>query len=150
MTQLEDLEIPRTFTDLSFDNSSMRELHVFSDASKEAISAVAYLRIVDPEGNSQIGFVQGKSKLAPSHGHTIPRLELCAAVIATELAAFVQKHLNITAEHTYYYTDSQVVLGYINNKSRRFYVYVANRVDKILKLSSRVQWNFVPTEKKSS
>ncbi|XP_053400480.1 uncharacterized protein LOC128557280 [Mercenaria mercenaria] len=105
LAQLEELEIPPTFTDLSFDNSARRELHVFSDASKEAISAVTYLRTVDSDGNSQI------------------------------------------VEHTYYYTDSQVVLGYINNTSRRFYVYVGNRVDKILKLSSRAQWNFVPTEK---
>ncbi|XP_045198534.1 uncharacterized protein LOC123552852 [Mercenaria mercenaria] len=53
----------------------------------------------------------------------------------------------VDIEHTCYYTDSQVLLGYINNISRRFYVYVGNCVDKILKHSSSAQWNFVPTEK---
>ena len=35
-----------------------------------------------------------------------------------------------------YYTDSKVVLGYITNESKRFYVYVANRVQLIRSLSS--------------
>ena len=144
---LEQVHVSRAFTKLSFSESKNCELHVFSDASKEAISAVAYIRLDNANNESNIGFVHGKkSKLAPSHGHTIPRLELCAAVVATELASFVQKYLEIPQLSTFYYTDSRVVLGYINNDSRRFYVYVANRIDRILNVSKRAQWNFVPTD----
>ena len=121
---------------------------MFSDASKEAIAAVANVQAIDPDGNAQISFVQGKSKLAPRHGHTIPRLEICAAVIATELGFSIQSCLGITDENTYYFTDSQVVLCYISNTTRRFYVYVANHVMKILKHSSASQWHYVPTVSK--
>ena len=37
---------------------------------------------------------------------------------------------------TTFCTDSKVVLGYIQNESRRFYVYVVNRVQLIRKVSS--------------
>ena len=42
-----------------------------------------------------------------------------------------------------FYTDSMVILGYINNESRRFYVYIANRVQVIWKISSPGQWRYV-------
>ena len=44
-----------------------------------------------------------------------------------------------------YYTDSKVVLGYIQNSSRRFYVYVANRVQLIRRLSNPQQWRYIDT-----
>ena len=146
LANLQQVQVPRPYTDLPVTGTGNRELHVFSDASKDAIAAVAYIRSCDPEGKSHLGFVLGKSKLAPSHGHTIPRLELCAAVAAVELATSVQEHLNIPPEATQFYTDSRVVLGYINNETRRFYVYVANRVDRILKGSTKGQWKYVPTD----
>lgn len=44
-----------------------------------------------------------------------------------------------------FFIDSKVVLGYIQNESRRFYVYVANRVQLIRKISSPEQWTYVDT-----
>ncbi|VDI59922.1 Hypothetical predicted protein [Mytilus galloprovincialis] len=68
---LETLRIPRMYTTVSFATATLREIHIFSDASKEAIGAVAYLKLSD--GNStEISFVMGKAKVAPSTGHTIP------------------------------------------------------------------------------
>ncbi|KAK2905654.1 hypothetical protein Q8A73_009597 [Channa argus] len=54
------------------------------DASTLAVSAVAYLRAFDEEGQVHVGFCMGKSKLAPRQPHTVPCLELCAAVLAVE------------------------------------------------------------------
>ncbi|VDI37855.1 Hypothetical predicted protein [Mytilus galloprovincialis] len=95
LKDLETLEIRRSFTETSLGDCSKCELHIFSDASKDAIASVAYIRTFNYNGHSQLGFVLGKSKLAPNHGHTIPRLELCAAVLATEPASFIQKTLEI-------------------------------------------------------
>ena len=145
LSLLRTLKVSRPFIGLSFRDSLDKELHVFSDASKEAVAAVAYLKVYDIDRKPQLGFVLCKSKLAPQHGHTIRRLELCAALLSTELATFIQRHLDIPSQSIHYYTDSEVVLGYINNTTRRFYVYVANRVHKILMSSSPSQWYHVPT-----
>lgn len=71
----------------------------------------------------------GKAKLSPEQ--TVPRLELCAAVLAVELAEFITSEIDIPLDDTTYFTDSKVVLGYICNETRRFYVYVSNRVLRI-------------------
>ncbi len=98
---------------------------------------MAYLKVADAVGNCEIGFVKGKAKLIPRPEQTIPRLELCAAVLAAELADLVSGELDIHLNDTHFYTDSlssckynpgQVVLGYIYNETRHFYVYVSNRV----------------------
>ena len=125
--------------------SEKRELYVFSDASKEAIGTVAYIKLYDINQASKVGFVIGKSKVAPLHGHPIPRLELCAAVLATELATFIKTHLSIPLDSVSFYTDSHVVLGYINNETRRFHVYVGKCVDRIRRSSLKTQWYYVPT-----
>lgn len=70
-----------------------------------AISAVAYLKTADTEGNTHIGFVMGKSKLAPHPPHTIPRLELCAAVLATEMAELITDELDIDIHKVTFYTE---------------------------------------------
>ncbi len=58
---------------------------VFSDASEKVIAAVAYLKTVDSDGSCHMGFITGKARLAPQPEHTIPRLELCAAVLAVNM-----------------------------------------------------------------
>ncbi|XP_060071093.1 uncharacterized protein LOC132551006 [Ylistrum balloti] len=87
-----------------------------------------------------------KSKVAPKHGHTIPRLELCAAVTAVELAEAVSDALEFALQEIKFYSDSKVVLGYIQNRVRRFSVYVDNRVARILKNASSEQWFYVRTD----
>lgn len=72
---------------------------------------------------------------------------LCAAVLATELAEIISVQLGIPLQTMRYYTDSRFVLGYIGNRTRRFYTYVSNRVDRILRISNANQWNFISSEK---
>ena len=42
-----------------------------------------------------------------------------------------------------YWTDSKVVLGFISSESRRFHLYVANRVQFIRDQTSPKQWRYV-------
>ena len=44
-----------------------------------------------------------------------------------------------------FYTDSKVDLGYIQNECRRFYVYIAHRVQTIRKIFNPKQWKYVDT-----
>lgn len=72
------------------------ELCVFSDASTKAIGAVAYLKVLQKDGQVEVGFVMGKkAKLAPLSEPTIPRLELCAAVLAVEMADLIEDELDL-------------------------------------------------------
>ncbi|XP_052762111.1 uncharacterized protein LOC128204746 [Mya arenaria] len=146
LKHLEDLKVPRTYLEGSLSATVDQQIHIFSDASEKAIAAVAYLKTIDANGDTSVGFIIGKSKVSPKHGHTIPRLELCAAVLAVELADIICEHLHMPVGQMRFYTDSRVVLGYLHNRVRRFYVYVENRVSRILKLSRPDQWCFVPTK----
>lgn len=141
---LENIHIPRVITP-NLSKSPKKELLTFCDASEKAIAAVSYMRTTYEDGSQQVGFVLGKSKLAPTSGHTISRLELCAAVLAVEIAQTVQDHIDTEFQEVKYFTDSRVVLGYIHNDTRRFFVYVSNRVEKIRNLSQPEQWSYVPT-----
>ncbi len=80
----------------------------FSDASTVAIAAVAYLRVVTMDGQCHVGFIMAKSKLAPYPAHTVPRLELCAAVLAVELAELITEELDLELTAVKFYTDSKM------------------------------------------
>ncbi|XP_056001808.1 uncharacterized protein LOC130048781 [Ostrea edulis] len=115
---LEELHIPRMYSDISFEDAIRREVLVFADASKNAIAASAYLKLYDVN-RSTISFLMGKAKVAPNHGHPIPRYELCAAVLATEIAESIAEQLSTHKDNFSFFMDSQVVLGYISNESTR-------------------------------
>ena len=140
---LNNLQIPRMYI-RGLSSVTRKELHIFSDASEKAIATVAYLKTIAPADN-QVSFVLGKTKVAPKHAVTMPRLELCAALLAAEIGTFIKDNLDLAIEDTVYHSDSKVVLGYITNRTRRFYVYVTNRVQNILRHTRPEQWNYVPT-----
>lgn len=138
------LRVPRCYTSVSLKAVSHHELYTFCDTSNEAIGAI-YLRTIHCDGEIQVAFVLGKAKLAPSHATTVPRLELCAAVLAVEIAELITEEMDLKFETTAFHSDSRVVLGYISNESCRFYVYISNRVERIRRLSTPKQWHYVPT-----
>ena len=53
---------------------------------------------------------------------SIPRLQLTAAVVSVNVTSMLADELDYEHVQEVYYTDSTVVLGYINNDARRFRV----------------------------
>ncbi|XP_061166266.1 uncharacterized protein LOC133175165 [Saccostrea echinata] len=147
LTACENIFIPRAYSPVSLRKAVRVELHTFCDASERAIAAVSYLRSVYQDGTSHLGLLMGKAKVASKHGTTIPRLELCSAVLAAEVSNVVRRNLDINIDDVKFYTDSRIVLGYLHNETRRFYVYVANRVQHIRQSTCPEQWQYVPTQK---
>ena len=145
LADLGEVKVPRPYVSISLSDANHIEVHAFSDASVEAIAAVSYLKVIQENGDVHVSFVFGKAKLAPPHATTIPRLELCAAVLGTEITDHVIEELAVQPNLVFYYTDSKVVLGYIQNETRRFYIYVTNRVQQIRKSSTPNQWHYVQT-----
>lgn len=76
----------------------------------------------------------------------MPRHELCAAVLAVELTDMISEGLDLQLDAVTYFSHSKVVLGYIYNETRRVYVYVSNRVQRICKSSHPDQWHYISTD----
>lgn len=145
LENLSQLVIPRCFIPVKF-CVAHRSLHVYADASKEAIGYVIYLRSVSFENNIHVAFVVAGNKVAPKGATSIPRLELCAAVEASKAAFYVHSQIALSIDYVAFYTDSTVVLGYLNNQQRQFTKYVTRRIDMITCISKREQWHYIMTE----
>ena len=85
--------------------------------------------------------MSAKGHVAPLKPITIPRLELSAAVMAVKLDQIIRRDLEIPVIQSEFWSDSQIVLAYISNDTRRFKVFVANRVSQILSHSKPDQWH---------
>ncbi|KAK7877393.1 hypothetical protein WMY93_031909, partial [Mugilogobius chulae] len=146
LRQLEQIHIPRPYLSFSVANAKHKEICIFCDASTHAIAAVACLRAISKDDETQVAFIFGKAKLAPKPELTIPRLELCAAVLAVEVAELIRDEMDIQLSAMRFFSDSRVVLGYIYNESRRFHVFVNNRVQRIRRVTKPTQWSYIPSE----
>lgn len=79
---------------------------VFNGASTNANAAVAYLKTTDASGNIDVGFIFGKGKLAPHSEIPVPRLKLCVAVLAVEIAEAIIDEIDIQLDVVTFYSDS--------------------------------------------
>ena len=79
-----------------------------------------------------VELVMGKAGVAPSKTVTIPRLEVTTSIVLVKVANMLKEELDHDGLQDFYWTESKVVLGFINNESRRLQVYIiANRVQLI-------------------
>ncbi|XP_043467541.1 uncharacterized protein LOC122501843 [Leptopilina heterotoma] len=87
------------------------KLHGFSDASEKAYGACLYLRSLDKDGKFHCALITAKSRVAPLKLTTLPRLELCAAVLLAQIYTATIKALQLQNLKTYLWSDSTIVLG---------------------------------------
>ena len=138
---------PRCYKPEGFGRIVRKELHHFSDASVKGYGQCSYLRLIDEHQKIHCTFVMGKSRVAPLKPVTIPRLELTAAVCSARVSQQIRRELQkYHVDIEYYWTDSKVVLGYISNESRRFHVFVSNRVQEIQDSTDVTQWRYVESK----
>ena len=90
-------------------------LCVFSDASREAFGACAYIRQKTKQNTYEVKLVAAKSRVAPLKQLTIPRLELQAAVLASRLAKSIQEESRIQFKDVKFFTDSTITLAWIQS-----------------------------------
>ena len=142
MKSLQTIMIPRWY---GFHRGQCQnvQLHVFCDASEIAYGAVAYFRAVI-DGHVDVSFVISKTRLAPIKTLTIPRLELQGAVVASRLKSKISEEIDFEIDETHFWTDSKIVLHYLNNTQRRFSTYVSHRVAEIVSNSSLCEWHHIP------
>ena len=103
-------------------------LQGFCDASSKAYGGVVYLRIVHHDCSVQVFLVTTKSRVAPIKAQTIPHLELCGALLLTNLLKQVGADLAVPSESVYAWTDSAVVVGWLRISSIWLKTFVLHRV----------------------
>ena len=128
---LENVTVPRSYKPKDFGKNITYSLRHFSDASESGYGQASYLRMENENGDIHCCLIVGKSRVAPVKYVSIPKLELNAATLSVKISMMLKEELDIHITSESFWTDSQVVLGYINNESRRFEVFVANRVQFI-------------------
>ncbi|XP_049318702.1 uncharacterized protein LOC125780534 [Astyanax mexicanus] len=145
LENLQKLHIPRCFIPEEMGKVQRTELHHFSDASTHGYGQCSYIRVVG-EDKVHCSLVMGKARVAPTKVVTIPRLELTAAVVSAAVSSMLKEELELKIDQEYFWTDSQVVLGYINNEARRFHIFIANRVQRIREMTDPAQWHYINTD----
>lgn len=103
-----------------------KEFYIFLDVLEVVIVLVVYLCIVDDLNNIYVGFILGKCKFVLISGYFVLCLEFCVVVMFVQLYDIISEELDMKFNIVRFYIDSMVVLGYINNKGKRFFKYVEN------------------------
>ena len=111
-------------------------LHHFLDISETGYGQASYLRLVNENEDVHCCLIFGKSRVAPVKYVSIPRLEVTATTFSVvKVSDMLRRELDIPVASEEFWTDSQVVLGYVSNEVRQFKTFVANRVKFIREIT---------------
>jgi len=145
--QLSQFSVESCVKPAGFDLISSSQLHHFSDASEIGFGSLSYVRLVNDQGDVHCSFLCTKPRVAPLKTLTIPRLELSAAVISVKEDKVLKRELEIpVSAQSVFWTDNTAVLRYVKNKTRRYQIFVANRVAIMRDGSEPHQWKHVSGE----
>lgn len=142
LSSLSTVSIPRYF---GTQFKSPVVLCGFCDASERGYAATVYVRFTAMDGTTIVSLVGTKTKMAPMKTTTMPRLELCAAVLLAKWMSRVNCTLlnKLSIEQVYAWSDSQVVLSWLTCRHTSFKLFVSNRVHQVQQLLPGCSWNYV-------
>ncbi|XP_015125487.1 uncharacterized protein LOC107047249, partial [Diachasma alloeum] len=141
LTELDKVAVPRWLR-ISPQTNDI-QLHGFADASTVAMSAVVYIRTQNLNEQASTVLVCAKTKVAPIKRMTVPRLELTAALLLTQLVTSTQQMLQPDQVETHLWSDSAVALARIRSPASRWKDFVHNRVVKIQETLPNATWRHV-------
>ncbi|XP_039311874.1 uncharacterized protein LOC105204988 [Solenopsis invicta] len=130
---------------LLIENCQDVQLHGFCDASNVGYGACIYVRSTGECGDTIVRLLCAKSRVAPLKTVTIPRLELCGALIVAQLYKEIKDVLDFPINKIVFWSDSTIVLHWLNTSSYLLKTYVANRVESIQEITGSHEWRHVRT-----
>ena len=122
------------------------QLHGFCDASTKGYGACIYLRSISDKGDIKTVLLGAKSRVAPVKESTIPRLELCAALLLVNLFKQVKSAIEISFDKIVFWSDSSITLHWIKTSPHLLKTFVANRVAEIQGMPEPHTWKHIRTE----
>nr|XP_012233626.1 PREDICTED: uncharacterized protein LOC105678692 [Linepithema humile] len=143
LSHLNYLKIPRR---VLYDDSKHVELHGFCDASERAYGACIYIRSTNSTQDNHVRLLCAKSRIAPLKVISLPRLELCGALLLSRLYQRVTESLTVDFNSAHFWCDSTIAISWIAGDPSRWSIFVANRVAEIQKLTAKKQWHHVRSE----
>ncbi|XP_068229104.1 uncharacterized protein [Palaemon carinicauda] len=126
------------------------ELIIFCDSSIKAYGAVAYVRWEKQDGNYYVNLLCSKNRIAPMKQISIPRLELCAAVLASRLRATIEINMRYKFSKVIHITDSEIVRAQIQKESHQFNSFVGIRVAEIQSKTEPIEWFWVSSKENNA
>ncbi|XP_066156028.1 uncharacterized protein [Euwallacea fornicatus] len=121
------------------------ELHGFSDASEDAYGGAVYVRSIDRNGDITVRLLCAKSRVSPLKSLTIPRLELCGALVMAKLISKVRAASRLQFVRQVCWSDSTIVLSWLKMSPSNLKVFVSARISQIQTLTMDCEWRHVPT-----
>lgn len=120
------------------------QIHGFSDASEKAYAAAVYIRLQHNSSYASSHLLIAKSKVAPVNTISLPRLELQGAVLLSRIIKSILTQFDfINGVTVRLWTDSTIVLAWLDKSPSTWKTYVANRTSEILSNVPNVVWSHV-------
>ena len=113
------------------DGSKPIRLIGFADAAHEAGGCVIYAGTQQIDGSYSCRMLTAKSKILHA---TIPRNELTALMLLTELMYITKRAIGSRVQECIYLTDSTVALAWCQPTTRRLRLFVHNRVETVKRM----------------
>ena len=134
LSAIEFIRVPRLYCCYHTNDPTVTiELHGFCDASIKACGCCVYLRFAHRSKFVKVVLVTSKSRIAPLHKQSIPKLELLSCLLLTHLINTLKKQFKIFYDilNFYLWTDSSVAHSCIVNTSKVFPVFIKTGSNKL-------------------
>ncbi|GBM87286.1 hypothetical protein AVEN_22008-1, partial [Araneus ventricosus] len=99
LQNVNDIEVDRC---ILLPKPDLIEIHGFADASEAAYGAAVYCKSRSRSGEVSIKLIASKSRVSPIKRLTIPKLELCSAVLLAKLVIRVTSALKLDITKTFF------------------------------------------------